>query len=263
MEAHQPAPTQRDLAHAPAPHRARRQCAIDAISDGIAAIRCRAQSGALANGGSSPPPYHLTAMPPPPLVPPAYLALAINFSSLVRDRMSDAAERSVSIDTARPTCSHSWHRLEVRRAVLPSGIRLIVWITVGARRDPTTTPLIERGPPGFSSAGSAARHLPAYEHVYQRRQHLHLSAACAQDLPATTAEAGQTATPSSSPPVITSASPPTFQVSFFITIFVNVLDSDDQDRDQRRSGCGSPEQARAGARSGGTCACIYGSSNSS
>jgi hypothetical protein len=44
-------------------------------------------------------------------------------------------------------------RLEVRRAVLPSGIRLITRITVGARRDPTTTPLIERGPPGFSSAG--------------------------------------------------------------------------------------------------------------
>jgi hypothetical protein len=160
------------------------------------------------------PRRHLTTSlpcPPPPLVPPAYLALAINFSSLVRDRMSDGAERSVSVDTARPTCSHSWHRLEVRRAVLPSGIRLIVWITVGARRDPTTTPLIERGPPGFSSAGSAARHLPAYEHVYQRRQHLHLSAACAQDLPATTAEAGQTATPSPSPPVVTSASPPTFK----------------------------------------------------
>ena len=102
-------------------------------------------------------------------------------------------------------------RLEVRRAVLPSGIRLTTWITVGVRRDPTTTPLIERGPPGFSSAGSAARHLPAYEHVYQRRQHPHLSAACAQDLPATTAEAGQTATPSFSPPVITSASPPTFK----------------------------------------------------
>ena len=102
-------------------------------------------------------------------------------------------------------------RLEVRRAVLPSGIRLTTWITVGVRRDPTTTPLIERGPPGFSSAGSAARHLPAYEHVYQRRQHPHLSAACAQDLPATTAEAGQTAMPSPSPPVITSISPPTFK----------------------------------------------------
>ena len=78
VEAHQPAPTQRDLAHAPAPHRARRQCAIDAISDGIAAIRCRAQSGVLANGGSSPPPYHLTAMPPHPLIPshlPMHLCL--------------------------------------------------------------------------------------------------------------------------------------------------------------------------------------------
>ena len=139
----------------------------------------------------------------------------------------------MSIDTIRPTCSHSWHRLEIRlslarleirQAVSPSGIHLITQITVGARRDPTTTPLIEPGPPGFFCRSPPSSTVPAR------------ATAALTSVPLGCLRAGSAGyhSRSRSNSRVVSLSPrdhlgitANFQVSFLITISMNVLENGD------------------------------------